>query len=54
MYGLHSFRSGGATAAALSGVPDRVFKKHGRWKSDMAKDRYVREDEVARSLQLGL
>ena len=27
---LHSLRAGGATAAA-AGVPDRVFKKHGRW-----------------------
>ena len=30
-YGLHSLRSGGATAAANAGVPDRLFKQHGRW-----------------------
>ena len=42
--GLHSLRSGGATAAAKSSIPDRLFKKHGRWHSDMSKDRYVKED----------
>ena len=40
---LHSLRSGGASAAA-AGVNDRLFKKHGSWKSDTAKDGYVRED----------
>jgi len=33
-FGLHSLRSGGATAAAAAGVEERLFKKHGRWKSD--------------------
>jgi len=33
-FGLHSFRAGGASAAAKAGVPDRLFKQHGRWKSD--------------------
>lgn len=41
--GLHSFRIGGATAAAATGVPDRIFKRHGRWKTESAKDGYVRE-----------
>ena len=41
-FGLHSLRSGGATAAAAAGINDRVFKKHGRWASDTAKDGYVR------------
>ena len=41
---MHSLRSGGATAAATSGVSDRLFKKHGRWKSDNAKDGYVQEN----------
>lgn len=42
-YGLHSLRSGGATAAASVGVPDRLFKKHGRWRSEGAKDGYIQE-----------
>ena len=39
--GTHSLRSGGASAAANAGVPDRLFKRHGRWLSDSAKDGYV-------------
>ena len=34
---LHSLRAG---------VPDRLFKRHGRWKSESAKDGYI-EDSVA-------
>ena len=41
--GIHSLRSGGATAAANNSVPDRLFKKHGRWLSDRSKDRYIQE-----------
>ena len=33
----YSLRSGGATAAANAGVPDRLIKHHGRWKSESAK-----------------
>ena len=29
MFGIHSLRSGGATAAAVLGVPDRLFQRHG-------------------------
>ena len=43
-FGLHSLRSGGATAAAAAGIEDRLFKKHGRWKTDKAKDGYVKEN----------
>ena len=43
-FGLHSLRSGGASAAAAAGVSDRLFKKHGRWKSETAKDGYVHEN----------
>ena len=46
-YGLHSLRSGGATTAANRGVPDRLFKRHGRWRSETAKDGYVHENESA-------
>lgn len=55
--GVHSFRSGGATRAANSGVPDRLFKRHGRWRSDNAKDGYIKDSLEARlsvSGQLGL
>jgi len=44
LYGLHSLRSGGATAAANRGVPDRLFKRHGRWRSEQAKDGYVKDN----------
>ena len=44
LFGLHSLRSGGATAAANAGVSDRLFKRHGRWRSENAKDGYVEDD----------
>jgi len=47
-YGLHSFRSGGATAAAAAGVSERLIKKHGRWRSDICKDMYIHENESNR------
>lgn len=56
-YCLHSLRSGGASAAANSGVKDRMFKRHGRWLSDKAKDGYVKdnlEERLSVSLSLGL
>ena len=56
-FGVHSLRAGGATAAAASGMPDRLFKKHGRWRSETAKDGYI-VDPLAERLrvtkQLGL
>lgn len=57
MYGLHSLRAGGATGAANAGVPDRAFKKHGRWRSEGAKDGYVKDSTEYRlsvSKKLGL
>ena len=55
----HSLRSGGATAAANAKVPDRLFKRHGRWKSENAKDGYVKDSlesrlQVSKSLGLYL
>ena len=49
-YGLHSLRSGGATAAVISNnaskaVSETLLKLHGRWKTDEAKDMYVLETE---------
>ena len=43
-FGLHSLRSGGASAAANHGVKDRLFKRHGRWKSESVKDGYIKDD----------
>ena len=56
-FGLHSLRSGGATAAAQAGIPDRMFKRHGRWKSEKVKDGYVKDNlaellSVSRALGL--
>ena len=55
MFGTHSLRRGGATHACRAGISDRLFKKHGRWRSENAKDGYVSEDldtklSVSRSL----
>ena len=49
-------RSGGATAAANAKVPDRLFKRHGRWCSESAKDGYVKDSrlQVSQSLELYL
>ena len=55
-YGLHSLRVGGASLAANKGIPDRLFKRYGRWKSDRAKDGYVEDNlkmllSVSKNLQ---
>ena len=47
---LHSLRAGGATPAACAGIPDRLFKRHGRWASENAKDGYVKDDFNSRLL----
>ena len=57
LFGLHSLRSGGATAAANAGVTDSLFKRHGRWQSDKAKDGYVKDNldallSVSKNLEL--
>lgn len=49
--GLHSLRSGGATAAANAGVNDRCWKRHGRWKSEKSKDGYA-ADSLERRLEV--
>ena len=58
-FGLHSLRAGGASAATNAKVPDRLFNRHGRWKSENAKDGYIKNDierrlEVSKSLGLYL
>ena len=42
-YSLHSLRSGGATAACNFGVPGRLFKRHGKWRSENAKDGNIKD-----------
>lgn len=54
---LHCLRLSGASAAAFAGVADRLFKWHGRWHSESAKDGHVKDSEttcmsVSKSLQL--
>ena len=51
LFGMHSLRAGGATATANAGIPDRVCKRHGRWKLESAKDGYV-NDSVESRLQV--
>ncbi|CAH3177625.1 unnamed protein product, partial [Porites evermanni] len=47
LYGLHTFRSGGATSLThtLENNPskERLLKLHGRWKTDLEKDMYIKE-----------
>ena len=40
----YSLRAGGASLAANKGIPDGLFKRHGQWKSNRAKDDYVEDD----------
>ena len=56
-FGLHNLRSGGASVSANNGIPDRLFKRHGRWRSETAKDRYVKDSlkdllKVSKNLEL--
>ncbi|XP_053378571.1 uncharacterized protein LOC128548169 [Mercenaria mercenaria] len=42
--GTHSLRASGITEAAKSSdISERCLKRHGRWKSDIAKDGYVKD-----------
>ena len=49
-YGLRSVRSGGATTVANLGISDRLFTKHGRWRSETANDGYVKDSLKDRSI----
>jgi len=42
-FGTQSLRSGGATLVAAEGVSDRMFQRHGGWRSAEVKDRYVKD-----------
>ncbi|XP_011406611.1 PREDICTED: uncharacterized protein LOC105314249 [Amphimedon queenslandica] len=57
LFGTHSFRAGGPTLAANQVVQDQMFKRHGQWRSETAKDGYVKDSMEARlevSKKLGL
>ncbi len=43
-FSLHSLRSGGASSAANNGVKNKLFKRHGCWKSETVKDGYVKDN----------
>ena len=50
-------RSRVATATANAGVNDRLFKRHGCWRPDKAKDGYVKDNleallSVSKSLEI--
>ena len=47
-YGLHSLRSGGASAAAQNGVSDRLISKQGRWASENARNGYIQDSKEMR------
>ena len=42
-YGLHSLRSGAASAAAAKGIPDRLIRRQGGWRSETAMLSYFKE-----------
>ncbi len=54
----HSLRRGFATAAARAKKPDRMIKRHGRWKSTAMLDRYIEDgtrwDDDNATVGLGL
>lgn len=55
--GLHSFRSGGATAAMSANVSYQAVKRHGRWRAEASMDRYIQKSlaeklTVSQSLDL--
>ena len=54
---FHSLRAGGATKAAMAGVSEHLFRCHGSWKSESAKDGHVEDSckallSVSESLKL--
>ena len=40
---MHSLCADVATAAENAGVPDKLFKWQGHWKSESAKDGYIKD-----------
>lgn len=54
VYGLHSLHAGGATSMANLGVADHLFKHHGHWQPENAKNGYIDDsmEEVLKILGL--
>ena len=46
-FGPQNLRSGGTSAEANAGVPDRLFKCYGHWHSKSAKGGYVKDSMTA-------
>ena len=47
-FGLHSLRSGGASAAANNGISDRLISKQGRSSSEKARKGYIKDSVYKR------
>ena len=47
-FGTHSCRAGGATLAANLGVPDRMWREHGGWRSLRAATGYVKSSHESK------
>ena len=47
-FGTHSCRAGGATLAANLGVPDRMWREHGGWRSVRASTGYVKSSHASK------
>lgn len=43
LYGIHSLRAGGASAAAALGIPDRLVQRQGGWRSEQSRNNYIQE-----------
>ncbi|XP_071793160.1 integrase/recombinase xerD homolog [Asterias amurensis] len=49
-FGLHSLRSGGASAASKALLPSHLISMHGRWKTEKARNAYIKTDPQTRLL----
>ena len=46
-YCLHSLRAGGATHSSFQGISDRLIFAHGGWRSERARNSYIRDNKSA-------
>ena len=47
-FGIHSLRSGGASAASNNGSSERLIGKHGRWSSSTPREVYIKDSKQQR------